>query len=55
MFMSVNYLFDKNEIPKWQIEMMDERLGDITKDPTSIREIDELFEELNKEVGPEFN
>ena len=38
------------DLPQWQKDMIDKRMAAIATDPQSIKEIDGLFEELDKEI-----
>ncbi len=39
-----------SNIPNWQKKLLDTRLKAITKNPMSIKPIDELFNELDKSI-----
>lgn len=38
-----------NDLPEWQKEVIDERMEAIRKNPASVRPIEELLDELDKE------
>lgn len=40
----------ESDLPDWQKQILDERLKDIEKNPTSLRPISELFDILDKEI-----
>jgi hypothetical protein len=40
----------EGELPKWQKDIIDARLNKIANDPTCLRPIEELLEDLNKEM-----
>jgi len=39
----------EGELPQWQKDLLDKRLNKIAKDPQSLRPIEELFDELDKD------
>lgn len=39
-----------NDVPEWQMKLMEKRLKEIEKDPLSVQDISGLFEELDKEL-----
>jgi hypothetical protein len=40
----------EGELPKWQKDIIDARLKKITDNPNCLRPIEDLFEELNKDL-----
>ena len=40
------------DIPQWQKDMLDKRMKAIEEYPDSIKDIESLFEELDKEIEP---
>lgn len=38
------------DIPDWQKQLLDKRLGALTKNPDSIKSINELFNELDSDL-----
>jgi hypothetical protein len=39
----------EGDLPQWQKDLIDSRLEKIKKDPSSLRPVDELFEELDND------